>query len=44
MLMSDIGSRDGKVYENMLRTARKENPLNKNSVFPAVIKYLRPKL
>ena len=43
-LNSVIASKDGKVYEHMLRASKYYNPLNKDKVFPGIRKYLTPKL
>lgn len=43
-LNSVIGNKDGLVYQNMLRTTKTLNPLNKHKVFPGIKQHLKPKL
>jgi len=43
-LNSILGRKDGQIYENLLKFARDENPVNKHKVFPGITELLRPKL
>ena len=43
-LNSVISNKDGLIYQNMIRTSKYLNPLNKEKVFPGIKQYLRPKL
>ena len=43
-LNSVIAKKDGLIYQNMIRTSKYLNPLNKEKVFPGIKQYLRPKL